>query len=73
MDERSDQAERLKGILLGNREAFGNGLPEDVLIEIAEIEEQNQFDDDRASTQKAIRDLISAAAKSLRLAEASDS
>lgn len=65
----ADQAQRLKQILLRNREKMGADLPEDLLLEIAEIQEQNQFDDDRSKTQKAIREAVVAAGKSLRLDE----
>lgn len=69
MPDAADQAQRLKQILLRNRESLDLELPEDLLLEIAEIEEQNQFDDDRSKAQRAIRETVVAAGKTLRLAE----
>lgn len=68
MPDAADQAHRLKQILLRNRESLDLELPEDLLLEIAEIEEQNQFDDDRSKAQRAIRETVVAAGKTLRLA-----
>lgn len=72
MDKALDKAARLDQILLRNREALGVEIPEELLLEIAEIEEQNQFDDDRRKAREAIREIVVAAGRQIRLDEVSD-
>jgi hypothetical protein len=73
MPDAPDQAARLEQILKRNRDSLDLDaeLPEELLLEIAEIEEQNQFDDNRSKAQKAIRDAVEAAGKAIRLGEVS--
>ncbi len=62
---------RLEQILLRNRETLGVEVPEGLLLEIAEIEEQNQFDDDRRKARDSIRAVVTSTGKEIRLAEVS--
>ncbi len=71
MADAADQAARLEEILVRNRGELEAGLPEELLLEVAEIEEQNQFDDNRSKAQKAIRDAVESAGKALRMGEVS--
>jgi len=59
----------LRDILERNRQKLAAELPPDLLMEIAEIEEQNQFDDDRKKARQNLRDAVGHAARSLRLDE----
>ena len=49
---------RLLRALLKHRDEIAPSLSEDVLREIADIEERNQFDDDRRAPQKALREIF---------------
>lgn len=72
MDPNSDQADpaaRTLKVLEATRQAEHPGLPAALLAEIATIEEQNQFDDDRSKARRAIRDLIDQYARSAALTE----
>lgn len=71
MDE-IDQAAQLREVLRRNNEKQGFLLPPAVLDEIAEVERQNQFDDDRRLTQRAISDVVTAAATAMRLSGSGD-
>lgn len=64
-----DPAERVLKILEGNRQQIHRDVPEDLLAEIADIEEQYQFDDNRSEPRRAIRDLVEHYARSLALQE----
>jgi hypothetical protein len=73
MSERRDPAARLREILERNRKKIAPDLPRDLLTEIAEIEEQNQFDDDRKNARQNLREAVGHAAKAIRLGEAAES
>jgi hypothetical protein len=64
-----DSAIRLLEILERNRQKVAPELPSDLLKEIAEIEEDNQFDDDRKKARQNLREAVSNAARSIRLTE----
>src|SRR4051812_31039282 len=65
MPSQRDPAARLREILERNRQKIAPDLPRDLLVEIADIEEQNQFDDDRKKARQNVRDAVGYAAKSL--------
>jgi hypothetical protein len=69
MSAGKDPAERLKEILERNRQRVAPDFPAELLDEIADIEEQNQFDDDRKKARQNLRIAIDTAAKTLRLDE----
>jgi hypothetical protein len=66
-----DQAETLLRILEKNRADHCSSVPADLLADIAELQQQNQFDDDRRKTQKAIREIVEQYAKQIALKEGS--
>lgn len=49
---------RLWRVLVRNREAIAPDVPNDVLREIAEIEERNQYDDDRRKVLVEVRQVF---------------
>ena len=49
---------RLTDVLLRHRATLGPNVPEKVIEDIAEIETDNQFDDDRGKVQKELRLII---------------
>lgn len=63
-------ATRFLGILEKNRKKVAPGLPSDLLAEIAQIEEENQFDDDRKKARQNLRESVEHAARSIRRVEA---
>lgn len=69
MTNTRDPAARLTEILERNRRQIAPDLPADLLLEIAEIEEQNQFDDDRKKARQNLREAVSGVARSVRLEE----
>ena len=62
----ADPGARLTQILERNRARTAPDLPSDLLAEMAEIEEQNQFDDDRRDARQALREAV---ANALRKAD----
>jgi|GEM_PF-2746930 len=62
-------AERVREILEENRKRMHPDVPTDMLAEIAAIEEQNQFDDDRAQPRREIRELVDRYARARALEE----
>lgn len=69
LTEEVDPAEKLLRILERNLEILEVDMPDDLLFEIAKLQQQNQFDDDRSKTRKAMRDLIEHHAKQVALQE----
>lgn len=67
--DKADPAARLLAILERNREKLESEIPADLLGEIAEIQQQSQFDDDRGKTRKEIRKLVEQYAKQMALKE----
>jgi len=68
-DDLVGPAERVMKILEANRQQIHPDVPEDLLAEIAEIQEQYQFDDDRNDPRRAIRSLVDRHARSMALKE----
>lgn len=69
MTDEKQQATILLAILEKNRADNAADVPPDLLTEIAEIQQQNQFDDDRKKTLKAMREIVEQYAKSITLKE----
>lgn len=67
----ASHAERALTILEGNRSAEAPEVPARLVEEIADIQDQNQFDDDRSSPRKAIRTLVEQHARAIDLKESS--
>jgi hypothetical protein len=65
-----DPAERFREILERNRAEVAPDLPRELLEEMADVEEQNQFDDDRKPTRNALRASVENALRQLNLEEA---
>jgi len=57
---------RLLKVLKRHRDELAPALSDEVLEEIAEIEEHYQFDDDRRSAQKALREIFQGIADAAR-------
>ena len=68
--DESDLAANLLGILERHRGDDAPDVPADLLAAVADIEQQNQFDDDRRKAQKAIREIVGHHAQGLALKEA---
>lgn len=62
-------AERTLVILEANRSSDAPEVPKRLIEEVAEIQEQNQFDDDRSSPRRTIRTLIEQHARAIELKE----
>lgn len=62
-----DPSERLAAILEKNRDAVAPNLPSDLLKDINDIEQANQFDADRNKARREIRRVIAAYANKLSL------
>lgn len=60
-------AERALAILEGNRSSDAPEVPKRLIEEIADIQEQNQYDDDRSSPRKALRTLVEQHARAMAL------
>lgn len=69
MGDETDSAARLLAILKRNREKLEAELPPALLSEIAELQQQNQFDDDRGKTRKAMREVVEHHARQVALEE----
>lgn len=67
--DETDPGVRLMTILKRNREKLEASLPPALLSEIAELQQQNQFDDDRGKTRKAMREVVEHHAKQVALQE----
>lgn len=69
LGERSvmDPSERLAAILEKNRDAVAPNLPSELLKDINDIEQANQFDADRNKARREIRRVIAAYANKLSL------
>jgi len=57
---------RLLKVLKRHRDELAPALSDEVLAEIAEIEERYQFDDDRRGAQKSLRDIFHGIADAAR-------
>lgn len=69
MTEGDQQEARLLEILEKNRVSDAADIPTDLLGEIAAIQQQNQFDDDRKQVRKEMRAIVEHYAKSQALKE----
>lgn len=69
MTEGDQQEARLLEILEKNRVSEAAYVPADLLVEIAALQQQNQFDDDRKQVRKEMREIVDHFAKSQALKE----
>ena len=67
LDPVRDPAARLSEILERNRSTVAPDLPEELLAEIAQIEEQYQFDSDRRQARQGIRKAVENALRNAEL------
>ena len=58
MSKPKSPAERLLGVLERNRAQCAPNLPENLLVEVAEIQIRYQFDDDRKAAHRDIREAV---------------
>jgi hypothetical protein len=72
MTEGDQQEARLLEILEKNRTSNAADVPVDLLGEIAAIQQQNQFDDDRKQVRKEMRAIVEYYAKSQALKETTE-
>jgi hypothetical protein len=68
MSSARDPSARLSEILERNRADVAPDFPQELLAEIAQIEEQNQFDDDRRPAKQRIREAVANAMRTAELA-----
>jgi predicted transcriptional regulator len=69
MTDENQQAIILLEILEKNRVKDAAGVPPALLVEIAELQQQSQFDDDRKKVIKTMREIVEQYAKGIALKE----
>lgn len=69
--DENQQAIVLLEILEKNRVKDAADVPPDLLAEVAELQQQSQFDDDRKKVIKAMREIVEQYAKGIALKESS--
>jgi predicted transcriptional regulator len=69
VSDENQQATILLEILEKNRARDTVDVPPELLAEIAELQQQNQFDEDRKKVVKAMREIVEQYAKGIALKE----